>query len=85
VEGIIDREVAEHVTPRLAGNGTLLEAPSFDRKGDLQPVRMTVDTLDDYLVAERAFRLEPAKTRAPWRNLVRRFTELRGSVREANA
>jgi len=78
--GEIVPEVAEHVTPHLSRAGSSLDAPAFDRQGDLRPVRMTVDTLNDYLVAARAFRAHPAGAATPWRTAAMAFMELRNAA-----
>jgi spore coat polysaccharide biosynthesis protein SpsF (cytidylyltransferase family) len=78
--GGIDAEVAEHVTPRLAAAAPRIEGAGFGPEAAVGTVRMTVDTFDDYLVAARAFRREPAGAEAPWRALVKRFAALRGGA-----
>ena len=70
--------VAEHVTTTLRSGSAPL---SFDGGRFAFPspeqLSLTVDTLDDYLIAARAFMAQPDPVLAPWLALVDSFASLR--------
>jgi spore coat polysaccharide biosynthesis protein SpsF (cytidylyltransferase family)/aryl-alcohol dehydrogenase-like predicted oxidoreductase len=67
-----DAYIDEHVTPHLikmaGGNGIVPRRMFFDT--DRSSLRVTIDTLEDYLVMTALFRRAGDAQRAPWRTLI---------------
>ena len=77
VAATVDAHAREHVTSGLAARPPA-DVPNPGRLDvGLGPVRVTVDTLEDYLVAARAFRGEAGAVAMPWRDAVRRMDAVR--------
>lgn len=72
----VDAGVREHVTLGLAGGPAILNSLGCEAAGWLPRVNLSIDTLDDYLVAARAFGHAPCAARTPWRAIVGRFAAL---------
>ena len=67
-----DAYIDEHVTPHLikmtGGSGIVPRGMFFDT--DRSNLRVTIDTLEDYLVMTALFRRAGDAQRAPWRTLI---------------
>jgi spore coat polysaccharide biosynthesis protein SpsF (cytidylyltransferase family)/aryl-alcohol dehydrogenase-like predicted oxidoreductase len=72
-----DTYVNEHVTPHLrATAGTAGSVPrGLFLESDRSSLRVTIDTLEDYLALAAVFRRVPDAARAPWRTLLELVAE----------
>lgn len=83
VQGKADPTSAEHVTTALLSSGPTSLLDSCFASETFEELRLTVDTLDDYLRAAQVFRSQADPLNAPWKALVEKFRELRGLGRES--
>lgn len=72
-----DKTTREHVTSRLANKRPIAVPDPTRFDVDVARVRVTVDTLDDYLVVARAFRVFEDAIALPWKSLVECISAIR--------
>lgn len=80
-----DAVCQEHVTSAMVPHGLVHHKGQFRfASTDPQPLRVTIDTLDDYCIAERAFRAVADPVMADWRTMLAAFRRFRAASENAS-